>query len=67
MAKPLLFLPAIAVAGFVALAYFGMNRSDPDALPSTLEGREVPAVKVEALGDAPVKGSTRSRKVLTNS
>ena len=54
MAKPLLFVPAIAVAGFVALAFFGMNREDPDALPSTLEGREVPAVKVEPLGDAPV-------------
>ena len=54
MAKPLLFVPALVMAGIVALFLVGMNREDPDALPSTLEGRDVPAVKVEALGDAPV-------------
>ena len=54
MAKPLMFVPPVLFAGLVALFLVGMNRSDPDALPSALEGRAAPAVQVVALGNGPV-------------
>jgi cytochrome c biogenesis protein CcmG/thiol:disulfide interchange protein DsbE len=47
-------LPPIVFAGFVALVWVGMYREDPDALPSTMEGRAAPAVVVEPLGEGPV-------------
>ena len=51
MAKPLMFLPPVLFAGLAALFWVGMHRDDPDALPSALAGREVPAVEVVPLGD----------------
>lgn len=55
MAKvsPLVVLPPVIMAGLFALFWFGMNRQDPDALPSALVGRDVPAVKLTQLGDDP--------------
>ncbi len=53
MAKlsPLMMAPPIVFIGLAALFYVGMMRENPDALPSTLEGRAAPAVEVTALGD----------------
>ena len=47
-------LPPIIFASIAGLFYFGMNRDNPDALPSTMVGRQVPALTVEALGDLPL-------------
>lgn len=55
MAKlsPLMILPPVVFAAFAGLAIFGMNRDDPDGLPSTLQGREAPAITAEALTGHP--------------
>jgi cytochrome c biogenesis protein CcmG, thiol:disulfide interchange protein DsbE len=53
MVKPLMLVPPLAFAGLAALFFAGMQRQDPDALPSALAGREVPAVEVVPLGDGP--------------
>lgn len=52
MAKvsPLMLAPPLIFAGLAALFYFGMQRDNPDELPSALVGREAPAVQVEELG-----------------
>lgn len=54
MAKPLILLPPVLFAALAAMFWMGMNRDDPDALPSTLTGKPAPAVQVVALGDAPL-------------
>ncbi|WP_157132188.1 DsbE family thiol:disulfide interchange protein [Roseobacter sp. AzwK-3b] len=53
MAKvsPLMILPPVLFAGLAALFFFGMQRENPDALPSALEGRPAPAVQVTQLAD----------------
>lgn len=48
--SPLMALPLVVTLGLVALAYSGMARNDPDALPSTRVGSEAPALTVGALG-----------------
>ena len=53
MVKPLMLVPPLAFAGLAALFFAGMQREDPDALPSALAGREVPVVEVVPLGDGP--------------
>jgi cytochrome c biogenesis protein CcmG/thiol:disulfide interchange protein DsbE len=52
--SPLVALPPLVFAGLAALFYFGMQREDPDALPSTMEGRPAPAVELVPLGDKPM-------------
>ena len=56
MAKisPLMIIPPAIFAGFVALAVIGMQRDDPDALPSALAGKQAPSVD---LVDLPGKTS----------
>ena len=54
MARPLLYLPPLAFAAIAAGFYLGMQREDPDALPSAIAGQEAPAVALEPLGDRPV-------------
>jgi len=49
--SPLMMAPPIVFAALAALFFFGMMRDDPDALPSTLEGRPAPAVEVTQLGN----------------
>lgn len=56
MAKPLMFLPLIVMAGFVGASYWAMQRQDPNAMPSTFVGRAAPAVEIQPLGEA--KGFT---------
>ncbi len=56
MAKlsPMMILPPVIFAGLALMFVLGMNREDPDALPSTLTGRQAPAVVVTPLADLPV-------------
>ncbi|MGV6847577.1 MAG: DsbE family thiol:disulfide interchange protein [Marinibacterium sp.] len=48
MAKvsPLMIAPPAIFAAIAALFLLGMNRDNPDALPSTLTGRQAPAVQL---------------------
>ncbi|WP_425052749.1 DsbE family thiol:disulfide interchange protein [Psychromarinibacter sp. S121] len=53
MVKPLVMLPPVLFAGLAALFLLGMNRDDPDALPSSIEGQPAPALTVTPLGTLP--------------
>ena len=50
MAKPLMFLPLVVVAGFVGASWWAMGRQDPNAMPTALAGKPAPAVSLEPLG-----------------
>lgn len=52
--SPLMLAPPLIFLALVALFFFGMMRDNPDALPSSLEGRPAPAVEVTLLGSKPV-------------
>ncbi|MCB2129709.1 MAG: DsbE family thiol:disulfide interchange protein [Rhodobacteraceae bacterium] len=52
--SPLIIAPPALFAGLAALFIWGMGRDDPDALPSTFEGRAAPAVAVIPLADLPI-------------
>lgn len=41
--SPLVVLPPLIFASFAGLFLWGMGRDDPEALPSTMVGREAPA------------------------
>jgi len=47
-------LPPVIFAGLAAMFVWGMNREDPNALPSAFQGRPAPAVALAVLGDQPV-------------
>ncbi|TRD20785.1 DsbE family thiol:disulfide interchange protein [Palleronia caenipelagi] len=47
-------IPPLIFAGLAGLFYAGMQRENPDALPSTLVGQEAPELTVFPLGDYPV-------------
>lgn len=51
--SPLMVLPPAIFAAIAAMFVWGMNRDDPDALPSAFEGRAAPAVALAPLGDQP--------------
>ncbi len=51
--SPLMLLPPVIFAGIAAMFVVGMNRENPDALPSTLLGQQAPAVVVAQLADLP--------------
>lgn len=51
--SPLMALPPLLFAGLAAMFVWGMNREDPDALPSAFAGKQAPAVAVVPLGDLP--------------
>jgi len=53
MAKVLMLLPPVLFAGLAALFVVGMNRKNPDELPSALTNKLAPVVVVTALGDLP--------------
>lgn len=55
MAKvsPLMLAPPVIFLGLAVLFLVGMQRDDPNALPSVLEGRPAPAVAVTPFGDGP--------------
>ncbi|MEM1129032.1 MAG: DsbE family thiol:disulfide interchange protein [Pseudomonadota bacterium] len=49
-----MFLPPVVFAGLAVMFYLGMQREDPDALPSARTGGAAPAVVLTQLGtDAP--------------
>ncbi|MGB8812473.1 MAG: DsbE family thiol:disulfide interchange protein [Paracoccaceae bacterium] len=62
MAKILMFAPPVVFAGLAAVFWIGMGREDPNGLPSTMIGREAPAVVVTALGDGAPFGDVDLRK-----
>ncbi|RVT84166.1 DsbE family thiol:disulfide interchange protein [Rhodobacteraceae bacterium CCMM004] len=47
--SPLMLAPPVLFALLAVLFYTGMQREDPDALPSAMVGREVPALTVTDL------------------
>lgn len=51
--RPLMILPPALFLGLAALFYTGMQREDPDALPSVRVGQVVPPLQVTQLGDLP--------------
>ncbi|MAQ85164.1 DsbE family thiol:disulfide interchange protein [Psychromarinibacter halotolerans] len=53
MVKPLILLPPVLFAGLAALFLLGMNRDDPDALPSSIEGQAAPTLTVTPLEPLP--------------
>ena len=63
MAKisPLMIAPPAIFAGLAVLFYVGMQRDDPDALPSALAGKAAPGVEITPLGEAPVFDDARLR------
>jgi cytochrome c biogenesis protein CcmG, thiol:disulfide interchange protein DsbE len=50
--KPLVILPPVLFVALAALFWWGMNRQNPDELPSMMVGRQAPAVQLTQLGDA---------------
>ncbi|MBK1636191.1 DsbE family thiol:disulfide interchange protein [Rhodovulum adriaticum] len=46
-----MFLPPLIFAGLAVLFYIGVTRDDPNALPSTMIGREAPPTQLVQLGD----------------
>ncbi|MHA7874684.1 DsbE family thiol:disulfide interchange protein [Roseivivax sp.] len=51
--SPLMVLPPLIFAAFAGLAYVGMQREDPDGLPSTRVGQAAPPVTEARLADYP--------------
>lgn len=54
MAKWLMALPPVAFAALAGMFWFGMQRENPNDLPSAFVGRAVPAVAVTPLADLPL-------------
>jgi cytochrome c biogenesis protein CcmG, thiol:disulfide interchange protein DsbE len=54
MARLLMFLPPLVFAGLAATFYIGMNRDNPDGLPSTFIGQMAPALPAKPLADLPL-------------
>lgn len=52
MAKlsPMMLAPPVIFLGLAVLMFVGLQRNDPDALPSALEGKQAPSVMVTSLG-----------------
>ncbi|HRO15867.1 MAG TPA: DsbE family thiol:disulfide interchange protein, partial [Paracoccus sp. (in: a-proteobacteria)] len=47
--SPLMLVPPLAFAGLAAMFLWGMNRDDPNAIPSTLIGQPAPVVPATTL------------------
>ncbi|MBV1868645.1 MAG: DsbE family thiol:disulfide interchange protein [Marinosulfonomonas sp.] len=56
MAKisPLMLAPPVLFMALAGMFYFGMNRDNPNALPSARKGQQAPTVVLEPLGDLAV-------------
>ncbi|SEK49767.1 cytochrome c biogenesis protein CcmG, thiol:disulfide interchange protein DsbE [Roseovarius azorensis] len=52
--SPLMLAPLVIFAGFAGLAFVGLQREDPEGLPSALAGRQAPAVTLTSLGNEPL-------------
>lgn len=53
MKRVLILLPPLVFGLLAALFWLGMQREDPDGLPSALAGRAAPPVSLQAFGAAP--------------
>lgn len=51
--SPLMLLPPLIFAALAILFYVGVNRDEPNALPSTLIGKPAPLTELVPLGDVP--------------
>ena len=51
MIKPLMIAPPLLFAALATMFMWGMNRGDPNVLPSTLEGRQAPVLELRQIGD----------------
>ncbi len=51
--SPLMIAPPLIFAAFVALAFVGMYRDDPNGIPSTLVGQKAPGVPERGLEGFP--------------
>ena len=51
--SPLMILPPVLFAAFAVMAYFGMQRENPEDLPSTFLGKQAPALPAETLAGFP--------------
>ena len=49
--SPLMFLPPLLFAGLAAMFLLGMQRENPNELPSALVGEQAPDVQITMLGD----------------
>jgi cytochrome c biogenesis protein CcmG/thiol:disulfide interchange protein DsbE len=49
-----MILPPLVFLALAALFFIGLNRENPDALPTALAGKPAPAVAVKPLGEGPV-------------
>ena len=52
--NPLLVLPPVLLAGFVAFVAVGNFRDDPTAMPSARAGHQAPVVSLEQMGERPL-------------
>ena len=52
--SPLVILPPLAFVGLAFLFMSGLDRNDPDGLPSSMINRQVPQISVTKLGDLPL-------------
>ncbi len=59
--SPLIFLPPLLFVGLALMFWFGMNRTDPNALKSTREGGPAPALNLTQLGNEPLFGDADLR------
>ena len=59
--SPMMLLPPVLFAALAAMFIWGMNRENPDALPSAFQGKAAPAVAVEPLADYPTFGDADLR------
>lgn len=53
MSRWLMALPPVLFAALAVMFWWGMQRDNPDELPSTLVGRPAPVVEAVPLGDLP--------------
>ena len=51
--SPLMLAPPLVFSALAAMFYLGMQRADPEALPSQLIGKAAPPVALTLLGDGP--------------
>ncbi|MGR3323052.1 MAG: DsbE family thiol:disulfide interchange protein [Pseudooceanicola sp.] len=52
--RPLMLAPPLIFAALAGVFYVGMQRENPDALPSAIAGQMAPPVAVTPLGELPV-------------
>ncbi len=59
--SPLMFLPPLLFAGLAAMFLLGMQRENPNELPSALVGEQAPDVQITTLGDKDMWDATALR------